>query len=79
MCNVLDENVDDFVKAHSTSELVGLKLRQNFLPLQSIYQGICQILHPGQQSSSGPELGTSKTDNLSSGAGHGSSTREGDL
>lgn len=66
MCNVLDRNVHDFVEAHLTSKPVGPNLRQSLLPLESIYQGICQNLRSGQQSFSGADSVTLKTDKLSS-------------
>ncbi|KAK1375866.1 CHD3-type chromatin-remodeling factor PICKLE-like [Heracleum sosnowskyi] len=66
MCNLLDHNVHDCVAAHLTSKPVGPELRQNLLPLESIYQGICQNLRSGQQSFSGAESVTLKTDKLSS-------------
>lgn len=74
MCSVLDHSVHDCVKAHLTSKPVGPELRQNLLPLESIYQSICQNLRSGQQSISGAESATLERDNLSSVEGHISSS-----
>lgn len=53
MCNVLEENVHDSVEAYLASRPVGFKLRKSLLPVESIYQDICQIFSPVQQNSSG--------------------------
>lgn len=51
MCNVLEENAYDSVEAYMASKPVGVNLRKNLLPVESICQDICQILSPVQQSS----------------------------
>lgn len=61
MCNVLEENVHDSVEAYLASKPVGFKLRKSLLPVESIYQDICQILSPVQQNSSGVGHSSSST------------------
>ncbi|XP_057510054.1 CHD3-type chromatin-remodeling factor PICKLE-like [Actinidia eriantha] len=51
MCKVLVDNANESVEAYLAKKPAGFQLRENLLPIETIYQGINRILSPVQQNS----------------------------
>ncbi|CAL5353401.1 unnamed protein product [Camellia sinensis] len=65
MCKVLGQNANESMEAFLANKPAGFKLKNNLLPLETIYQDINRILSPVQQDSSSIEPQIQKADSHS--------------